>query len=902
MDAARALVGREAELSQLSKFFNGDTGCAVLVSGQAGVGKTALMAQVCTQAVADGWLVVPSLGVEAEESFALGGLHQLVTGLHDVVADLDNRDRATLAPVTGADLDSSVSAMQLTVAVLNLLTATARAQPVLLVVDDVQWLDDVSATVLGAIGRRLAHKQVRILAGLRVPSRPKFSNAGWTELALEPLDAEHSEQLLVRSAAQLTAADRAAILTAAAGNPLALIELPRSVGQVQQWTAQVPLTERLVSVFGGRLETLDGSVRAELLRAALDGTTLSAPVTNYGRYEMTGVQQAVDAGLLIANTLGKNGFRHPLVRDAVIHRASAQERRDAHRDLAELYGDVLVRRATHLAAAATGPDQDVADLLGRAAQLSVRQGGLKVASEWLRRAAELSTEPDRRAALTADAVFFAARAGRLDTARSISDSVSGDEENSVARVLATAYGAFHGHGEVIATHRQLIYALESGDTLDEQTLNQLVQLLLTITNFAGDYEHWRQTNDALEPLSARVDPAILVLRHRFHDTATTAETVRALLADRVSRLASLGPRDVHQLAFPAYCIDAMAAIRTPLALSYNKFREDGASIDAMAMGCALMLDLMPTGKWEEAEQLGAEGLGMAEQIQGGEVVIRHYFLNNLGVLAAWQGDLDAARRYATELTEWAQPRSLGIFLEFALRIKVLVALAETDFETAYQAAVSICPPHRLPPFSYQVAAGMLDFVEAAMQTGRIDEARTHVAVATRLRIAEVSPRAEALTIAVSAMTAPDPEAGELYESALIHPGLADYPFEHARITLAQGMWLRRQRRLTEARTALTQAAKKFDRLGARPWSDRAHAEFRAAGAPGSRPLDRNAPLSPQERRIADLAATGATTKQIAVRLTVSPRTVDAHLRNVFAKLGITSRAAVSEALRQRDSA
>ena len=899
MGTAPGLVGRQAELTQLSQILGENTGRAVTISGEAGVGKSALMAQVSAQAVAKGWLVVQVLGVEAEESFALGGLHQLVTGLKNVLADLDERDRATLAPASGADLDSSVSAMQLTVAVLNLLTAAARAQPLLLLVDDMQWLDDVSATVLGAIGRRLAHQRVWILAGMRVPSRSKFISTGWIELALDPLDAESSEQLLLRSAVQLTAAGRAAVLTAAAGNPLALVELPRSVGQVQQWNAQVPLTERLVSVFGGRLEALDGSVRTELLRAALDGTTVSAPVTNQGRYEMTGVQQAVDAGLLIANPLGKNVFRHPLVRDAVIHRASAQERREAHRDLAELYGDVLVRRATHLAAAATGPDQDVADLLARAAQLSVRQGGLKVASEWLRWAAELSTEPARRAALKADAVFFAARAGRLDAAQNISEGTAGGEENSVAVVLANAFGDVHGRGEIVTSHRQLIHALERGDPLDDQTLAQLVPLLLTITNFAGDYERWRQTNDALEPLSPRVDPAILILRHRFDDTATTAETVRAVLADRVSRLASLGPRDVNQLAFPAFCVDAMAAIRTPLATFYDKFREDGASMDAMAMGCALMLDLMAIGKWQQAEQLGAEGLDMAERIQ--EVLIRHYFLTNLGVLAAWQGDLDAARRYAAELTEWAQPRSLGLFLEFALRITVLVALAEADFETAYQAAVSICPPERLPPFSYQVSAGMLDFVEAAVNTGRIDEARTHVAVAKRLRIAEVSPRAEALAIAVSAMTAPDPEAGELYESALIHPGLADYPFEHARITLAQGMWLRRQRRHTLARDTLKRAAKAFDHLGARPWADRAQAEFRASAATGRPATERNAPLSPQERRIAELAGAGATTKQIAVQLTVSPRTVDTHLRNLYPKLGVTSRAALSEALRQLDS-
>ena len=900
MGTAPGLVGRQAEFAQLSQILGDNAVRAVTVSGEAGVGKTALMAQVCAQAVGEGWLVVPVQGAETEESFALGGLHQLVVGLQDAVAELDDRDRAALATVSGADLDSSVSAMQLTVAVLNLVTAAARAQPVLLVVDDVQWLDDVSATVLGAIGRRLARKQVRILAGLRVPSRSTFTNTGWTELALDPLNAEDSEQLLACSAGQLTEAGRAAVLTAAAGNPLALVELPRSIGQVQQWTAQVPLTDRLVSVFGGRLAALDGSVRAELLRAALDGTTVSASVANPGRYEMTGVQQAVDAGLLIANPLGSNVFRHPLVRDAVIHQASAQERREAHRDLAELYGDVLVRRATHLAAAATGPDQDVADLLARAAQLSVRQGGLKVASEWLRWAAELSTEPARRAALKADAVFFAARSGRLETARDISEGIGADDENSIATTLANAYVDFHGRGDVIATHRQLIYALKRGGTLDDQTLNQLVQLLLTITNFAGDYERWQETNDILEPFSARIDPAILLLRHRYHDTATTAEAVRALLADRVPQLASLGPRDVNQLAFPAYCVDAMAAIRTPLANFYNKFREDGASIDAMAMGCGLMLDLMAIGKWLQAEQLGAEGLRMAEQIQGGEL-LRHYFVANLGVLAAWQGDLDAARRYAAELTEWAQPRSLGLYLDFALRITELVALAEADFETAYQAAVSICPPEQLPPFDNQAFTGTLDLIEAALHTGRLDEARAHVAVATRLRLAEVSPRAEALAIAVSAMTAPDPEAGEVYESALIHPGLADYPFEHARITLAHGMWLRRQRRHTQARDTLKRAAKAFDHLGAKPWADRAEAEFRASAATGRPATERNAPLSPQERRIAELAATGATSKQIAAQLTISTRTVDTHLRNLYPKLGISTRAALGEALRQLDS-
>ena len=159
----------------------------------------------------------------------------------------------------------------------------------------------------------------------------------------------------------------------------------------------------------------------------------------------------------------------------------------------------------------------------------------------------------------------------------------------------------------------------------------------------------------------------------------------------------------------------------------------------------------------------------------------------------------------------------------------------------------------------------------------------------------------ALTIAISAMTAPDTDAGELYQSALTHPGIAEFPFDHARIALAQGMWLRRVRRHTEARAALGVAADGFDRLGARPWAERARAELRAAGASVKQSLGEIAPLSAQERRIAELAAAGQTTKEIAAQLSISPRTVDGHLYRVFRKLGVTTRAGLSKALVEYDS-
>jgi len=823
-----------------------------------------------------------------------------VIRLQEFVSALDERDRAVLAPVFGGDPGAAVSALPLVMSLLNLLTAAAQTRPVLLVIDDVQWLDSISEEVLAAVGRRLTHPRVRFIAGRRTPHESAFSAVGWSELDLGPLDAESSAQLLACAGVPLTKTATAAILAAAAGNPLALAELPRSADQINDAGA-LPLNERLVAAFGRRLGHLDAIVRADLLRAALDGIAVGGPATNRARYVMQNAQPAVDVGLLVVNSLGDIEFRHPLVRAAVIHQASPKQRRDAHRDLAGLYEDVLVRRASHLAVAATGPDQDVSDLLAMAAQLSIRRGGLAVAAEWLRRAAELSTEPEDRAALFADAVFFAARAGRHDEAQDLLGSTETGEEESPSAVLANAYLAFHGDGEVTSTHRRLLDVLDRADTLDDETVNRLVNLLLSITNYADDAQQREQTNDAVEKLKARADPVILLYQKGHSDIVSTTNHARSILRQNVERLALQEPRRVMQLAFPAYCIDAMADFRIPLNQAYKQVRSHGPSIDAMAMGCVVMLDLMAAGNWEKAARVGADGLAMANQAQGGQL-LRYHFLACLGVLAAWRGDLDTARRCANELTDWSRPRGLQLYLDVAHRITARIALAESDYEAAYQAAIKISPPGIFPPNNLQVGDDLLDLVEAAVQTGRLDEARAHAAEAVLLDLPEISPRVAALTLAISAMTAPDSEAGDLYQSALTHPGIAEFPFERARIALAQGMWLRRMRRHTQARDALKFAAETFDRLGARPWAERARSELRAAGASAKRSPGNLAELSAQEQRIAELAASGHTTKQIAAQLSISARTVDNHLYRVFPKLGITSRAGLSEALRPRDSA
>lgn len=897
MPQASELIGRQAELAQLSRVLTENAERAVVVSGEPGVGKTALIDQVCSLATADGWQVVRVLGVEAEQPFALGGLNQLVYGLKPFQAGLDEQDRGVLAPVLGGDPNSVVAVLPLVAALLNLLEAAAHTQAVLLVIDDSHWLDSVSAEVLGAVGRRLTHPHVRIVAGRRIPHQSAFTSAGWSDVPVAPLDYEDSARLLDSAGVPLTATTRRAILAAATGNPLALAELPRNADQIEYGAATLPLTERLVSVFAGRLGQLDTDVRTELLRAALDGVAGSVGSSTRARYVMRNVKPAVTAGLLVVNPLGEIAFRHPLVRAAVIHEADPQDRRDAHRDLAALYEDVLVRHAWHLAAATIEPDQYVADLLARAAKLSIRRGGLSVAVEWLRTAALLSTDPGRRTELFADAVFVAARVGQVGEAEDLLErTATGDSESALA-VLADSYRAFHTDGEVTSTHRRVLDALSRSDALDDKTLNRLVYLLLSITNYSGDAQQREQTNAALLALQARLDPAVLMYRTGIDDIADTANAVRSMLTGYVEVLPQLPAQRMALLSFPAYCAGAMADFRAPLQAAYTQLSEHGASVDAIECGRVVVLDLIAAGQWDRAEQVGAACLEMAQQVERSQLR-RHQLLADLGVLAAGRGDFETALQYVTDVMAWSKPQGLQRLLDAADRIAVRVALADADYEAAYRAATRISPPGHWPLHNiHEVADDMLDSVEAALRSGRPDEARALTGEAVRLNLAEISPRVAALIIAISAMTAPDADAGELYQSALTHPGIADFPFEHARIALAEGMWLRRMRRYTEARAALGVAADGFDRLGARPWTERARAELRAAGASAKQSLGEPAPLSAQERRVAQLAADGQTSKEIAAQLSISARTVDGHLYRAFRKLGVTTRAGLSKALR-----
>jgi DNA-binding CsgD family transcriptional regulator len=310
-----------------------------------------------------------------------------------------------------------------------------------------------------------------------------------------------------------------------------------------------------------------------------------------------------------------------------------------------------------------------------------------------------------------------------------------------------------------------------------------------------------------------------------------------------------------------------------------------------------MLDQINSGAWEAAEHTGKRGLELTTA--HGYALFEHQYHGFLGLIAAWRGDTERATAALNRLDRWARPRGVGHLTQLAEAIGAATHLTAGDFEGAYAYASGLTAPGDFTPCSQQAVRTLLDLVESAVHTGRADQARAHALAARDQGLPAISPHLDFLTAAALAMTADDTGARVAFERAVAHPAGVEFPFELARVRLAQGMWLRRARERAAARTVFEEVVETFERLGAQPWTLRARAELRAAGAAVGRAAESRADtLTAQERQIAELAASGLSNKEIGARLFLSPRTVGAHLYRVFPKLGISSRASLRDALAQ----
>ncbi|MFF4622667.1 helix-turn-helix transcriptional regulator [Nonomuraea jabiensis] len=900
------MVGRDGIQRQLSAFMAAAGGQALILRGETGVGKSTLLDHVAGLAAPE-HRVIRAAGVEAETELPFAGLHQLLYSLLPHSAGLDEGHRAVFDVAFGLREGRAPSVMSLGIAVLDLLSLAASEQPLLLLLDDGQWVDASSAEVCGFVGRRLNGSSVKMLITVRSDVGSRFDTAALPELPVAALSEEAAGQLLDLRHPRLDPRTRRSVLEHAMGNPLALMELPayldgghtgRDLG-----FGNIPLSRRLQHVYGLRIERLAGPVREELLRGALDGVGAGAGGNRApgSRYRMREADEAVAAGLLDADpATGDLVFRHPLVRATVVQLATPNQRRAAHAELARVHRDDVERRARHLAASAVDPDEEVAAALEAAADSATRRGGAVAAVAWLTRAAELSETPADRSRRIGDAAFIAGHAALLDQARKLvrSDPLPGASE-SPATVVTSAYVALYEDGDVRSAHRHVAAAIETlredGPHEPAATLSRLVNVLLAISQYAGDAALWERTGQLMDSLGDRVDPRSAIYRDAWSDVVRHGAGVHERVEHAFADGSELEPWDVSRLAVAAYHVDTLRHYRPYLRRAVDREVETGAVATGMTMLHLIMLDQLAAGEWDDAERTGQRALELTTS--HGHALFAHQTRAYLGLLAAMRGQVERAREAQAVLDAWARPRGVGFLTQIADAIGTAAALSEGDYEAAYLYAIGITPPGSFERCAHQASRTLLDLVEAAVHTGRLEQARRHARAASDAGLPGVSPRLALITYGALAMTAADEkEAEDMYARAEAHPAGAGFPFELARIRLAHGARLRHTQGPKAARPVLVRAVESFERLGATGWAERARAELRASGAPARGSLSYLAALTWQERRIAELAASGLTNKEIGERMHLSPRTVSSHLYRVFPKLGITSRAALRDAL------
>ncbi|MER7930563.1 AAA family ATPase, partial [Streptomyces sp. NPDC096057] len=678
MESLVTVIGRDVERRALSAFVAADEGRALVLKGETGVGKSALICHADRLATRAGHEVIRAVGVEAESGLPFAGLHQLLHSLLPSAEGLDLVHRSVFDTVFGRSGGKPPSVMSLGIAVLDLLSLASTVRPLLLVLDDGQWLDPSSAAVIGFVGRRLTGSSVKLVVGLRSDIASGFDTAALPELPVGPLSEPAARQLLELRHPHLDPAVRRAVLDQAGGNPLALLELPAHVttGRADPATGAIPgphdpslpLSRRLQHVFGTRLAGLGTDVREELLRGALDGVgagPAAMPVRR--RYRMRDADEAVTAGLLGVDPFsGDFVFRHPLVRSTVVQMATPNERRVAHAHLAGVHREDVERRATHLAAATVDPDEAVASVLESAAESATRRGGALAAVAWLTRAAELSENREERSRRIGDAAFVAGHAGLFDQAQRLvrSDQGAGSDE-SPAAVVTSAYMALFEDGDVRHTHRQVaaaIGSLRDGEAHGvSETLTRLVNLLLAIDQYAADPAQWEETRALLGSLGDAVPARSLIYRDAWGDVVRHGTGVGARVERQFHGLPEMHPWDVARLGVAAYHVDTLSQYRPHLQRTVDREAETGFMRNSMTMLHLIMLDQIAVGEWAEAERTGQRVLELTSD--HGYLLLAHHSRAYLGLLAALRGDLENARTLQATVDTWARPRGIGFLTQ-----------------------------------------------------------------------------------------------------------------------------------------------------------------------------------------------------------------------------------------------
>jgi len=886
MTGAGESADRASELARLDEFLDQvtRTGAALCLYGDPGVGKTALLDVAADLAGRRGWRVLRAAAGHLESDVPGATLHHLLFPLLD---DGDQGAAAEAAMFGPAPPDRLVEA---------LLGPVGEQPATLVVVDDFQWSDGMSRAVLLRLAERAGHR-IGLLAASQGAAAP--ADVTFPSLEITALNQTVAAALIDQNVwGDQPGRDR--LLAAGRGNALAMrelgtvIEADQRFGQVSLPVPALPLG-RLQRSYARLLDTLPARTRRALLLAALnDGPHIDLPGfaedLEAARRDRVVVDDPRD---------GLPRFRHSLLRAAVVGMSTTQERAQAHRELAALHAGTPNRQAWHLAAVLLRADEPVARLLEDVARQALREGQATTAVTALVRAAELSADAAGRSRRLAQAASLGAgihgdvRAA-LDLLDDAAHASGRDGAGSLPLAVAAAQLLIDTNGDVETAHRLLTASITAAVHRVDEDDDVIAALfeLSELCRFGARTELWEPLDDLLARLRPGVPPLLRLRVDAMRGPAAVTDLDLDTMEESLRDLAEDGdPVRIDRITGAALMLDRGPRCHPALSRIIDEGRTGSAVRSAAAALFAVSLDLFASGDWDGATATGQEATRLSDA-HDFAVTGRLCRIAPLYVAAARGAD-ETVRRASDELITWAAPRGLGILLFWGYQLQATAALGRGDFEEAFQLCSAIGPPGTTPPNGFTTRAAF-DLVEAALRTGRPDDARRHVDMMHETRIARLSPRL-ALTVAgAAAMVADDEHAPGLFAAALAGRGAERFPWDVARIRLLHGERLRRLRANARARTELTSALTVFHRLGARPWADRATRELAAAGS-GAQPPGPHA-LTPQEHRAAELAAAGLTNRQIADRLVLSPRTVAAHLHQAYRKLAITSRGALGDAL------
>src|SRR5262245_24169144 len=857
----------------------------------AGSGKSALLADAA--AAAADMTVLRTQGVESESPLAFAALQRLLWPLRKGAGGLPAPQRAALQAAFG-EVEGESDRFLAFLGTLSLLADAADEHPVLVIADDAHWLDDASAAALLFVARRLQAERVALLFAARDGHASGFDAGELPCLTLGGLTGEAAGQLLRSHApGDVDAAVRDQLVAATGGNPLALGELT-DVLSGDQLSGRAPLPERL-PLTGVERAFLDGyrrlpeAAQRYLLVAAADDTA-RLPVVRDAASRLDVGDEALDAveqaGLLRVDGDALTLY-HPLVRSAVYRAATSAQRRAAHRALASALGGDAARRAWHLAAASDRPDDDVAGALEAAAERATTRGGHEAAAAAWSRAAELTADPAarvRRLGAAAHAAWHAAQPAR---ARALADAARPDAAEPLLRADLDRLRARvdWNVGSPLVGHRILLQAARDVAPVDVERARAMTMLAAAVVTWVGEgaedmSEQAATLGDVTAATSdiARCYARLLAgfVHIKNGQFAEAAAQFRPALADCDPREDTDLRANLGLAAFHLGDDRVGQAHHTRL---LTDAREYGALVLIVYALTRRAFGDVAAGDWDTLAADAAEALDLAGS--SGQPALTRFPHGWLALLAALR---DQREQLAGHLQAIAALPSAGVtgpaVDDLARWARALTA--ETPAATLHHLEQMTTPMARL---------AALDRIEAAVRAERADLARDWSAELDQFGAAVGSGWARAVAAYGRALLSDDAHAPEQFEQAIQHAATAARRFDRARIHLGYGEYLRRARRRVDARAHLRTALEVFEDLGAAPWAARAAHELRASGETARRrDVTTATQLTAQEQQVATLVRQGLSNRDAAAQLFLSPRTVDFHLRNVFSKLGLSSRA------------